>query len=122
MGFPEKMLDKYIQILVDMGHKIAVVEQTETTKEAAKRLDDSFASRGSKAKGTEKVVKREIFGIFTKGTHVGGVQGYEPSYVMAIMKEADTIAVCYFDLSTSSCTLGQFTDDISYASLRTQLS
>ena len=26
VGFPEKMLDKYIQILVDMGHKIAVVE------------------------------------------------------------------------------------------------
>ena len=48
-------------------------------------------------------MKREIFGIFTKGTHVGGVQGYEPSYVMGIMKDGDLIAVCYFDVSTSNC-------------------
>ena len=88
-----------------MGQKIAVVEQTETTKEAAKRVDDSFKSR-SQAKGTDKVVKREIFGIFTKGTHIGGNQGYEPSYVMAIYKEGDNLAVCYFDISTSQCALG----------------
>lgn len=88
-----------------MGQKIAVVEQTETTKEAAKRIDDTFQGK-AKAKGTDKVVKREIFGIFTKGTHVGGTQGYEPSYVMGIYKEGEQIAVCYFDISTSSCALG----------------
>ena len=120
VGFPEKMLDKYIQVLVDMGHKVAVVEQTETTKEAAKRMDDSFTGR--KAKVADKVVKREIFGIFTKGTHVGGVQGYEPSFVMAIQKEGSIIAVCYFDISTSSCALGQFEDDLSFSALRTLLS
>ena len=42
VGFPEKMLDKYIQTLVDLGHKIAVVEQTETSKEANNRTDGSY--------------------------------------------------------------------------------
>ena len=98
---------------MDLGYKIAVVERTETTKEAAKRVDDQYQYK-NRARGTDKVVKREIFGIFTKGTHVGGVQGYEPSYVMAIQKDEDTLAVSYFDLSTSSCALGQFEDDVSY--------
>ena len=69
------------------------------------------------------MVNREIFGVFTKGTHVGSTtQGYEPSNVMAIARDSDQIAVSYFDISTSSCVLGQFQDDIAYSALRTLLS
>lgn len=89
-----------------MGHKVAVVEQTETTKEAAKRVDENFSGRTKTAKNTDKIVKREIFGFFSKGTHVSGVQGYEPNFILSIYKECSTIAICYFDISTSQCSLG----------------
>lgn len=32
VGFPEKALDKYLEILVTNGHKVAVIEQTETPR------------------------------------------------------------------------------------------
>ena len=37
VGFPEKLLDDYIEKLVGLGHKLVVVEQTETCKMAAER-------------------------------------------------------------------------------------
>lgn len=30
VGFPEKVLDKYLAKLVNLGHKVAIIEQTET--------------------------------------------------------------------------------------------
>ena len=38
VGFPEKMLDKNIQTLVSKGYKVAVIEQTETTRECEARV------------------------------------------------------------------------------------
>ena len=32
VGFPEKALDKYLSILVNLGYKVAVIEQTETPR------------------------------------------------------------------------------------------
>lgn len=32
VGFPEKALDKYLEILVNQGYKVAVIEQTETPR------------------------------------------------------------------------------------------
>ena len=32
IGFPEKVLNKYLEILVNHGFKVAVIEQTETPK------------------------------------------------------------------------------------------
>ena len=32
IGFPEKVLDKYLEILVNNGFKVAVIEQTETPR------------------------------------------------------------------------------------------
>lgn len=32
IGFPEKVLDKYLIIMVNNGYKVAVIEQTETPK------------------------------------------------------------------------------------------
>ena len=90
-----------------------MVEQSETTKEAAKRLDDKGLNKRF-ARGTESVVNREMVGIFTKGTHVAGTYSYEAAHVMALFKDEDLISVCYFDMSTSNCCLGQFEDDLSF--------
>jgi len=47
VGFPEKALDKYLAILVNHGHKVAVVEQTETPKQMEIRLKrDSAGKKG----------------------------------------------------------------------------
>jgi len=32
IGFPEKVLDKYLSIMVNHGYKVAVIEQTETPR------------------------------------------------------------------------------------------
>ena len=37
IGFPEKVLDKYLAIMVNHGHKIAVIEQTETPRQLEER-------------------------------------------------------------------------------------
>ncbi len=63
IGFPEKVLDKYLIIMVNNGFKVAVIEQTETPKmlEARNKL--------AKGKGKiDKCVNREICNMVTKGT------------------------------------------------------
>ena len=39
-GFPEKCLEKYASLLIDMGLKVVVVEQTETPKQMQERMKD----------------------------------------------------------------------------------
>jgi DNA mismatch repair protein MSH6 len=38
IGFPEKVLDKYLEIMVSHGYKVAVIEQTETPRQLEERL------------------------------------------------------------------------------------
>ena len=40
VGFPEKALDKYVPLLVNYGHKVAVVEQVETPRQLEKRCKE----------------------------------------------------------------------------------
>ena len=60
VGFPEKALERRAEQLVEAGFKIAVIEQTETPEEMKKRF-----KKGDKA---EKVIKRKICNVYTKGT------------------------------------------------------
>lgn len=38
VGFPEKVLDKYLEKMVNLGYKVAVIEQTETPRQLEERL------------------------------------------------------------------------------------
>ena len=38
IGFPEKVLDKYVKILTDNGNKVTIIEQTETPRMLDERL------------------------------------------------------------------------------------
>lgn len=38
IGFPEKVLDKYLQKMVENGFKVAVIEQTENPRQLNARL------------------------------------------------------------------------------------
>ena len=65
IGFPEKVLDQYLQIMVNHGYKVAVVEQTENPRQLAQRLS---STKGIAQAKSAKVVAREICNMVTKGT------------------------------------------------------
>ena len=65
-GFPEKAYPRYAEQLVRLGHRVVVVEQTETP-------DMLKARNAMRPKGTKQcmVVNREAVSILTKGTFMG---------------------------------------------------
>lgn len=75
VGFPEKVLDKYLEKMVNLGYKVAVIEQTETPRQLEERLKKQ---KGAQKAKSAKVVKREICNMVTKGTFKIKDQGYEP--------------------------------------------
>ena len=113
VGFPEKALDKYLGILVNHGHKVAVVEQTETPKQMEIRLKkESNGKRSKKGEGIEKeqerLVRREVCNVVSKGTFIDNriSDGYEPRWVLALKREDRTIGVTFFDVSTLKFRIG----------------
>ena len=66
--------------------------------------------------------------MYSKGTFVStdpevhSKANYEQNFVLTLRKELAAIAVCYFDVSTMQCYLGQFEDDTCFSTLRTLLS
>lgn len=52
-GFPEKVLEKYASILIDLGYKIAVVEQLENPKQMKERISNE-------GRGTTKTLNRDV--------------------------------------------------------------
>ena len=108
VGFPEKALDKYLSILVKHGYKVAVVEQTETPKMLAKRIQNSTTH-------VDKCVSRKVAEIVTKGTFTDKRDeestGYEPKYILTYRKYQNTIGVTFFDVTTLKIFIGQFVDD-----------
>ncbi|XP_030532528.2 DNA mismatch repair protein MSH6 [Rhodamnia argentea] len=114
-GFPEKNFSMNVEKLARKGYRVLVVEQTETPEQLELRRKE----KGSK----DKVVKREICAVITKGTLTDGEMlsaNPEGSYLMAVtescqiladQKAERTLGVCLVDAATSRITLGQFRDD-----------
>lgn len=108
-GFPEKNFSTNVEKLARKGYRVLVVEQTETPDQLERRRKE----QGSK----DKVVKREICGVVTKGTLIDGemvAANPEASYLFAVAESsgADRIyGVCVVDVATSKIMIGQFGDD-----------
>ncbi|XP_020269979.1 DNA mismatch repair protein MSH6 isoform X2 [Asparagus officinalis] len=115
-GFPEKNFSTNLEKLARKGYRVLVVEQTETPQQLELRRKET----GSK----DKVVKREICAMVTKGTLIEGdslLTNPDTSYLMSITeksnflenqkKESIVIGICLVDVSTSMFMLGQFEDD-----------
>lgn len=84
-GVPHHAAQNYIDILVDKGYKVAVVEQMEDPAQA------------------EGMVKREVVQLVTPGTRMseGGEAAKENNYLVAIAAEdAQNYGFAYTDLST----------------------
>ncbi|KAL5560992.1 hypothetical protein UlMin_030739 [Ulmus minor] len=125
-GFPEKNFSMNVEKLATKGYRVLVVEQTETPEQLELRRKE----KGSK----DKVVKREICAVVTKGTLTEGEilkTNPDASYLMAVTENCQnlgnenayrTFGVCLVDATTSRVILGQFGDDSECSALSCLLS
>ncbi|RZF36981.1 hypothetical protein LSTR_LSTR004669 [Laodelphax striatellus] len=123
-GFPEIAYGRFATTLVEKGFKVARVEQTETPDMMEKRCKTM-----GKVTKFDKVVKREICQITTKGTRVfsvidGETKEPESHFLLAISEKkfdngGSAFGVCFVDTSIGEFNLGQFTDDKQCSRLRT---
>ncbi|KAK2166249.1 hypothetical protein LSH36_40g05016 [Paralvinella palmiformis] len=125
-GFPEISYGRYAECLIQKGYKVARIEQTETPDMVAERCKQM-----TKSTKFDKVVKREICSIQTKGTKRysfidGDSTDASSSYLLAICERVDadcgsgqTYGVCFVDTSIGKFYVGQFEDDRHSSRLRT---
>ncbi|CAH1850204.1 DNA mismatch repair protein MutS [Convivina intestini] len=83
-GIPHHAAQNYIDILVDQGYKVAIVEQ----------MEDPAAAKG--------MVKRDVVQLVTPGTKLNGQgqDGKENNYLAALYPSANGFSLSYLDLST----------------------
>lgn len=115
-GFPERNFSMNVEKLARKGYRVLVVEQTETPEQLELRRKE----KGSK----DKVVKREICAVVTKGTLTEGEllsANPDASYLMAVTESSQSPAsqntdrcfgICVVDVATSRIILGQVMDDL----------
>ncbi|CAK7348409.1 unnamed protein product [Dovyalis caffra] len=120
-GFPEKNFSMNVEKLARKGYRVLVVEQTETPEQLELRRKE----KGSK----DKVVKREVCAVITKGTLTNGEflsSNPDASYLMALTEISQGLTnqsferifgVCVVDVTTNRIILGQFGDDAECSSL-----
>lgn len=128
-GFPEIGFGRFSDVLVQKGYKVARVEQTETPDMMEARC--KAMARPTKF---DKVVRREVCRVITRGTQTYSVLDGDPSeshskYLLSIKERAEgegggggqshTYGVCFVDTSMGRFHVGQFRDDRHCSRLRT---
>ncbi|XP_074317650.1 DNA mismatch repair protein MSH6-like [Silene latifolia] len=114
-GFPEKNFSVNVEKLARKGYRVLVVEQTETP--------DQLEIRNKKEGSKDKVVKREICAIVSKGTLTEGELSInvDASYIISVTekcpvssdnKQELVYGVCVVDVTTSRVIVGQMKDDV----------
>ncbi|XP_016389622.1 DNA mismatch repair protein Msh6 isoform X2 [Sinocyclocheilus rhinocerous] len=126
-GFPEIGFGRFSDVLVQKGYKVARVEQTETPEMMEARC--KTLARPTKF---DRVVKREVCRIITRGTQTYSVLDGAPSetqskYLLSIKEKSEEdsaghrhiYGVCFIDTSVGHFHIGQFQDDRHCSRLRT---
>jgi DNA mismatch repair protein MSH6 len=114
-GVPEVALDKFADKLVQLGYKVGIVEQTETARENKTRLS------ASSARGEEKVLKREMVKVLTKGTYVNPNEDtpkLSANYIWIFKSYMDGYSLCIGELSLNLVWLGVIPKDINHSKLK----
>lgn len=98
-GIPHHAAQNYIDILVDQGHKVAIVEQ----------MEDPATAKG--------MVKRDVVQLITPGTKLNSGMGNDEqnNYLAAVLPRDNRYFLSYIDLSTGelkATTLKRFSDVI----------
>lgn len=125
-GFPEKSMQKYMDILRERGYRIARVEQTESNTARQERVRSGVREKD--------VVNREVCQITTAGTaREVHVESDAPKYLMSLCQvlidqedrkdssDRSRFGVCFTDTTVGRFSIGQFTDDRSCSRLRSLL-
>ncbi|KAM6922733.1 DNA mismatch repair protein Msh6 [Lycodopsis pacificus] len=126
-GFPEIGFGRFSAVLVQKGYKVARVEQTETPEMMEVRC--KTMARPTKF---DRVVRREVCRIITRGTQTYSVLDGAPSesqskFLLSLKEKAEdessgccrTYGVCFVDTSVGYFHIGQFPDDRHCSRLRT---
>jgi DNA mismatch repair protein MSH6 len=126
-GFPEKCFGRFADMLVEKGYKVARVEQTETPQ-----MMDERVKRTPGSTKFDKVVRRELCSIISKGTRTlgalisGEMTSAESNFLLAITEKPvdgapgqSLLGVCFIDTCIGLFHLGQFVDDRQCSRLRT---
>ncbi|XP_069464515.1 DNA mismatch repair protein Msh6 isoform X2 [Ambystoma mexicanum] len=125
-GFPEIAFGRFSDVLVQKGYKAARIEQTETPEMMEMRCKSM-----SHVTKFDKVVRRELCRIITKGTQTYSVLDGSPSeshskYLLCIKEKADDSSgqhrmygVAFVDTSVGKFHVGQFEDDRHCSRFRT---
>lgn len=126
-GFPEIGFGRFSDVLVQKGYKVARVEQTETPE-----MMEARCKTMAKPTKFDRVVKREVCRIITRGTQTYSVLDGAPSecqskFLLSLKEKAEeessgccrTYGVCFVDTSVGYFHLGQFPDDRHCSRLRT---
>ncbi|XP_026882910.2 DNA mismatch repair protein Msh6 [Electrophorus electricus] len=127
-GFPEIGFGRFSGVLVQKGYKVARVEQTETPEMMEARCKTML--RPTKF---DRVVRREVCRIITRGTQTYSVLDGAPSesqskYLLSVKEKNEEstghghiYGVCFIDTSVGRFHIGQFHDDRHCSRLRTLL-
>lgn len=100
-GVPHHSAQQYIDVLVDLGHKVAIAEQMEDPKHAV------------------GVVKREVVQVITPGTAVDSSKAEGISnFLVAVDRLDNTFGLSYMDVSTGEFFVTSLTD---LASVRSEV-
>ncbi|XP_071383497.1 DNA mismatch repair protein Msh6 [Centroberyx affinis] len=126
-GFPEIGFGRFSDGLVQKGYKVARVEQTETPEMMEARCKTMV-----KPTKFDRVVKREVCRIITRGTQTYSVLDGAPSeshskFLLSLKEKAEeessgrcrTYGVSFVDTSVGYFHVGQFQDDRHCSRLRT---
>lgn len=126
-GFPEIGFGRFSDVLVQKGYKVARVEQTETPE-----MMEARCKTIAKPTKFDRVVRREVCRIITRGTQTYSVLDGAPSethskFLLSLKEKAEeessgccrTYGVCFVDTSVGCFHVGQFADDRHCSRLRT---
>ncbi|XP_061600826.1 DNA mismatch repair protein Msh6 isoform X2 [Cololabis saira] len=126
-GFPEIGFGRFSDGLVQKGYKVARVEQTETPD-----MMEARCKTMAKPTKFDRVVRREVCRIITRGTQTYSVLDGAPSesqskFLMSLKEKSEgensgghrTYGVCFVDTSVGYFHIGQFPDDRHCSRLRT---
>ncbi|XP_057337958.1 probable DNA mismatch repair protein Msh6 [Microplitis mediator] len=127
-GFIELHYSRYFKTLVEKGYKVARTEQTESPDMRDERCE-KFQSQITKF---DKVIKREVCQIITRGTRVPSVldiENFSPysTYLLSLVEQQNsahlsTYGICFIDTSIGAFHIGQFEDDCNNSRLLTLFS
>jgi DNA mismatch repair protein MSH6 len=126
VGVPESSLDLWANQFVAKGYKIARVDQCESAlgKEMRER-EDSQGPHGKGKKKPDKIIKRELACVLTRGTLVDGsmLQDDMATFCVAIkestVNDLPVFGIAFVDTATGQFFLTDFVDDVDLTKFET---